>query len=169
MIGLLKFLFSGWIFKLLIVVAGIYSLYYFKIWPFQQDVADIQYLKKKYCGESNSKQDKQICNCIITKLENDLKKRFSASDLDEFKKDRLRNAYVLQKSMEKIKTRSKVCLEENNEPEAWGTFVRDLATLDNDFLGKIGDWVNSGADVLKEKWNERQEERKLIDEKFEGK
>lgn len=75
-------------------------------------------------------------------------------------------AYVLQKSMEKLKVRSQLCLEDRKQPQAMKKFATDLATLDNEVLGKAGSLINSGVDLLKEKWKNREDEKDAIDEKY---
>lgn len=168
MLGLLRFLFSGLMFKLLLVAGIIFGLYYFNIWPFNKNVADLDFLKEKYCSESAlaNPENAAICDCIVKKAEADIKKRFTEKQLDSIKKDKLKMAYVLQKSMEKLKTRSQICLEDRQQPQAMKKFTTDLATLDNEVLGKVGGLLNSGVDLLKEKWKNRESEKEAIDEKY---
>lgn len=166
--GIIRFLFGGFMLKILLVVAIIFGLYYFNIWPFNKNVADLDYLKEKYCSEQARKDPESaaICDCIVKKAEADIKKRFTADEMEAAKNDKLKMAYILQKSIEKQKERSKICLEDANQPQAMRKFTTDLASLDNEVLGKIGSLINSGVDVLKEKWKNREGEKNDIDAKY---
>lgn len=168
MVGLLRFLFGGFMFKILLVVALIFALYYFNIWPFNKNVADLDFLEEKYCSPSaaSDPENAAICDCIVKKAAADIKKRFSASEIEEIRKDKLKMAYVLQKSMEKLKPRSEICLEDKKQPGAMKKFTTDLASLDNELLGKAGSLISSGVDLLKEKWKNRESEKEAIDQKY---
>ena len=85
-------------FKLLLVLlligAGIFSLYYFKIGPFNKNIVHISELEKEYCLDAND----PTCECIIKPLKEDIEKRFNAQEIEEMKEDRVQCAYVFQKS-----------------------------------------------------------------------
>lgn len=143
-------------------------MYYFNIGPFKKNVTDLEFLKEKYCSAAaqSAPQNVAICECIVKKAEKDMKSRFSSEELESMKTDKLKSAYVLQKSLEKMKTRSEICLEDQNQKDAMKKFTTDLASLDNEWLGKVAGWVNHGVDALKEKWNERKAEKTAIDDKY---
>ena len=86
--------------------------------------------------------------------------------MEALNSDRLKSAYSLQKSLQSVKASSQNCLEERGQAEAWRQFTTDLATLDNEFLGKVGDLVNLGVDKLKNEWDSRKKEKLEIDSKY---
>ena len=165
MISIIKFLFTGWILRILIVLALIYGLYFFHVWPFNQNVSNISFLEEKYCN-AGDEESQAICDCILSRASADLNKRFTEDELLEINEDRLKSAYSLQKSLLVVKESAEKCLEDKNQKEAWAQFTRDLATLDNNFLGQVGDLINQGVDQLKEEWDSRKTEKLEIDAKY---
>jgi hypothetical protein len=165
MFGLIRFLFTGWMLRILIILAVVYGLYFYQIWPFNKNVANMEYLEEKYC-QSDDLQDQAICDCVLKRVKKDMNNRFTNSELEEIKGDRMKSAYALQKSLEEVKESAKYCLEEKGQTEAWRKFTTELATLDNKLLGTVGNLVNKGADLLNDEWESRKQEKSLIDAKY---
>lgn len=165
MISIIKFLFTGWILRILIVLTLIYGLYFFHVWPFNQNVSSVHFLEDKYCSAEDA-QSQAICDCILSRVSEDLSKRFTKEELIEINEDRLKSAYSLQKSLFAVRESAEKCLEDKRQKDAWGQFTRDLATLDNNFLGQVGDLINQGVDQLKEEWDSRKTEKLEIDAKY---
>ena len=165
MYSIIKFLFTGWMLRILVVLALVYGLYFYKVWPFDKNVSNLDFLEEKYCNSENE-ESQAICECILVKVKADLETRFTKEELKDLKSDRLKSAYSLQKSLESVKASAQNCLEEKGEENAWRRFTTDLATLDNKFLGKIGDLVNKGVDKLKAEWDSRKKEKLEIDSKY---
>ncbi len=165
MFGLIRFLLTGWMLRILIVAAVIYGLYFYQIWPFNKNVANMEYLQNKYC-QNTEPQAQAICNCVLQKVQKDWDNRFTKEERDALANDRLKGAYALQRSMQIIKVDAQDCLKKRGQEPAWRQFTTDLATLDNKLLGKIGGLVNSGVDMLKEEWESRKEEKAEIDSKY---
>ena len=163
--GFLRFLFSGCMLKIIILLVIVGALYWFGIWPFNKNVVSMSYLENKYCDNQNA-QKRVVCDCIVLRLKSDLASRFTIAELDSMQEDKLKTAYIFEKSLQKIEPEAKACLQEAGHPGAWDDFRADLASQDNEYLKKAGSAIKSGADYLKEKWNARTEEKKDIDKRY---
>ena len=152
--------------NLVLVAACIFALYYFKVWPFKQNVAGIEYLTDKYCGKKDAPRETAICDCIVRGAEMDMKTRFNEKEYAEIQKDRARSAYALQKSIHAIRPDIDRCLHEQGQEAAWDQFVNDLSTLDEPLLKKAKIALDSGAVKLKEMWKDHAAEKAKIDEKY---
>lgn len=161
----MRFLFTGLMLKILILLALIGTLYYFHIWPFRQNVASVEFQENKYC-EQEDPEKTAICNCIVQPLRADIDRRFNKAEQDSMLTDRLKGAYVLEKSLQVIKPSAQACLKEKGFPEGWAHFTDNLASLDNKYLKMAAEKLRSGADYLKEQWKSRTGEKKEIDEKY---
>ena len=67
--------------NLALIAACIFALYYFKVWPFKQNVAGIEYLTDKYCGKKDAPRETAICDCIVRSAEMDMKTRFNEKNM----------------------------------------------------------------------------------------
>jgi hypothetical protein len=152
--------------NLALIAACIFALYYFKVWPFKQNVAGIEYLTDKYCGKKDAPRETAICDCIVRSAEMDMKTRFNEKEYAEIQKDRARSAYALQKSIHAIRPDIDRCLHEQGQEAAWDQFVNDLSTLDEPLLKKAKIALDSGAVKLKEMWKDHASEKAKIDEKY---
>jgi hypothetical protein len=152
--------------NLVLIAAGIFALYYFKIWPFKQNVAGIEYLTDKYCGKKDAPRETAICDCIVRSAEMDMKTRFNEKEYAEIQEDRARSAYALQKSIHAIRKDIDRCLHEQGQEAAWDQFVNDLSILDEPLLKKAKIALDSGAVKLKEMWKDHAAEKAKIDEKY---
>lgn len=154
------------IWNLIFITAGIYALYYFKVWPFKENVAGTEYLKSKYCDKKDAPRETAICDCIIRAAELDMQNRFGAEGLKEIQEDRAKSAYALQKSLAVIKPEALRCLKQQGQDAAWDQFVSDLATLDNPLLKKAKEILSTGAEKLEDAWKEKKTEKASIDSKY---
>lgn len=151
---------------LILLAAGVFVLYYFKIWPFKKNVAGIEYLTDKYCGKKDAPRESAICDCIVRSAEMDMKNRFNEKEYAEIQEDRARSAYALQKSIHAIRPDINRCLREQGQEAAWQQFIDDLSTLDEPLLKKAKTTLDSGASKLKEMWNDHKSEKAGIDERY---
>jgi hypothetical protein len=111
-----------------LILAGIYALYYFKIWPFKENVAGIEYLTEKYCGKKDAPRETAICDCIVRSAEMDIKNRFSEKEYAEIQENRARSAYALHKSLNAIRPDMERCLREQGQEGTWDQNVDHLKT-----------------------------------------
>ena len=152
--------------NLVLVLGVIACLYYFKIWPFKENVAGTEYLKNKYCNKQDAPKETAICDCIVRAAEFDMETRFGKKDMEEIQADRAKSAYALQKSLKAIKQDAKRCLQQQGQETAWDDFVSDLTTLDNPILKKAKGVLTTGAEKIEGLWGEGKERKKEIDEKY---
>jgi len=152
--------------NLVLVAAGIFALYYFKIRPFKENVAGIEYLTGKYCGKKDAPKESAICDCIVRSAEMDMKTRFGEKEYTEIQNDRAKAAYALQKSIHAIRPDIDRCLREQGQEEAWDQFINDLSTLDEPLLKKAKTALDSGAVKLKDLWKDHAKEKAGIDERY---
>jgi hypothetical protein len=152
--------------NLVLVAAGIFALYYFKIRPFKENVAGIEYLTGKYCGKKDAPKESAICDCIVRSAEMDMKTRFGEKEYTEIQNDRAKAAYALQKSIHAIRPDIDRCLREQGQEAAWDQFINDLSTLDEPLLKKAKTALDSGAVKLKDLWKDHAKEKAGIDERY---
>lgn len=152
--------------NLVLLLAGVFALYYYKIWPFKENVASIEYLTDKYCGKKDAPRESAICDCIVRSAEMDMKNRFSNKEYTAIQADRAKAAYALQKSIHAIKPDIERCLHEQGQEAAWGQFVNDLSTLDEPLLKKAKTVLDSGAHKMKNLWNDHAAEKAGIDKLY---
>jgi hypothetical protein len=152
--------------NLVLLAAGVFALYYFKIWPFKENVAGIAYLTDKYCGKKDAPRESAICDCIVRSAEMDMKNRFNEKEFAEIQENRARSAYALQKSIHAIKPDIERCLREQGQEAAWDQFINDLSTLDEPLLKKAKSALDSGAVKLKDLWKDHAAEKAGIDERY---
>lgn len=153
-------------FKLLVIVllvgAAIFGLYYFKIGPFKSNVAHIETIKEKYCQG----QTPEICNCIVSKLAQDINSRFSPSEMEAMRTDRLQCAYVFQKSMSKINASAKECLKTTDSENLWKVFIKETLQIDHAVTDKIEALLKEGKTAIDDSMNEVKDKKGVIDNKY---
>jgi hypothetical protein len=152
--------------NLVLIIGIIAGLYYFKIWPFKENVAGTEYLKNKYCNKQDAPKETAICDCIVRAAELDMQTRFSKSEMVDIQGDRAKSAYALQKSLKAIKSDAQRCLEQQGQETAWNDFVSDLSTLDNPILKKAKSFLSDGAEKVENIWNDSKDGKKQIDSKY---
>lgn len=152
--------------NLVLLIGIIAGLYYFKIWPFKENVAGTEYLKNKYCNKQDAPRETAICDCIVRAAELDMEVRFGKENMAKIQADRAKSAYALQKSLKAIKAEAQRCLQQQGQEKAWDEFVADLSALDNPILKKAKGILSTGADKIETLWGEGKESKKEIDEKY---
>jgi hypothetical protein len=157
-----KQIFFKLLITLLIIGVGIFSLYYFKIGPFNKNIVHIEELEKKYCAKEND----PTCECIIKPLQADIRKRFSSSEIMEMKEDRIQCAYVFQKSLNEISTESKACLDSKGQKELWSTFIKQTLQLDNALVSKIEELFNEGKTSLDDQIEKTKTSKEELDNRY---
>jgi hypothetical protein len=161
MIRLIKKIF--W--NLLLLAIVIYGLYYFKVWPFKENVASTEYLKSKYC-KADDPISTATCDCIVERVSFDIDRRFSVDERKELESNRAKMAYALQKSLKSIQPEAMKCLKDQGQEAAWDAFIHDLVSLDNALLGKATDLLEKGAEKAKEKIEQTKTDKADIDKKY---
>ncbi|MBL7810793.1 MAG: hypothetical protein JNL57_01100 [Bacteroidetes bacterium] len=149
-----------------LILAVVYGLYYFKIWPFKENVASPQFLKEKYCTTGPKTDDIAICDCIVERAVYDLKHRFTEKELSELEGNRAQMAYALHKSLEVVKPEAIKCLKDYGQEAAWDKFVHNLMALDTKVLSALGDLAGKGVDKAKEELEGGKQDKAVIDKKY---
>jgi len=153
-------------FKILLILlltgAAVFGLYYFKIGPFKNNIAHIEVIKEKYCNGNTP----EICDCIVKKLEADIKTRFTISEISEMKSDRIQCAYVYQKSMVKISDEAKSCLKTTGNEKLWGIFIKETLQLNNAVTEKIEDLLKEGKTAIDEKIDDVKGKKEDLDSRY---
>lgn len=157
-----KQIFFKLILGILIVGAGVFALYYFKIGPFNKNVAHIEQLEEKYC----SVPEDPTCDCIVKPLKADILKRFNASEIEEMKEDRIKCAYVFQKSLNEISSSSKACLDAKDKNELWGKFIKQTLQLDNALTSKIEELIKEGKTSIDERIEKTKTNKQDLDNRY---
>ncbi len=130
------------IFKVLaigIILGGLGLYGFFKLGSNENDVKfseiltgySIQDLEQVYCKNNVSRTDSLKCICIIKPIANDLRNRFTESELNNFKKRRLKFAKEIIISVKNKKSEIKAKLKENNALHLFDEFKRDLKNKRN--------------------------------------
>lgn len=166
-VALLKFA-VGFIFKVLgffaLMVAAFLILYQMEIWPFEKNLATIKILELRYCkGEGN---DKIKCNCIVKTLKKDINERFSREEIEELSKNRIKAAYILKKSLDAKEIEIISCLASKKSESLLPEFKRELIAQESDILNKFGDWLEKGKERFSESFNNLNDKKKDIDNKY---
>ena len=148
-----------------VVVAGLALgfMYHKGLGPFKQNLADMNRLQEKYCGPEG---DQDICDCILKPAQDDISTRFSASEQDSLAIQKIRAAYVLQKSLKATKESAIVCLASRGATAKYKTFLQDFVPIENKYLDIIGEKAKDLKGALQNEVNSLQEEKKDIDEKY---
>ncbi|MGB1037788.1 MAG: hypothetical protein ACPGYY_04010 [Bacteroidia bacterium] len=138
-------------------------LYYKGIGPFEQNVADMNHLMQKYCGDDG---DEDICECILKPAQEDINSRFTRSELDSLTNQKIKGAYVLQKSLKATKEKALVCLASKDATSKYKVFLQDFVPIENKYLDLIGDKARDLSDKVKEEISSLKEDKKDIDDKY---
>lgn len=167
-IALLVLKFAKQIFSKIIgvlVIGGLILGYMYKnsIGPFKENVADIQTLQDKYCGPNG---DRDICDCILTPAKKDIEARFSAAERDSLEVQKIKAAYVLQKSLRATKEKAIGCLALKGETEKYKVFLQDFVPTENKYLDMVGDKARDLGDKLKAEVTSFKDNKENIDSKY---
>lgn len=147
---------------LLLLAAAIFGLYYFKIGPFKKNLAHIEVIKSKYCSGDSP----EICDCIVQKLETDIRGRFSEEEIIEMREDRIKCAYVFQKSLSEISDEAKSCLKKTDNEKLWGIFIKETLQVNNAVTDKIENLLKEGKTVLDEKVDDVKGKKEELDGRY---
>lgn len=149
----------------IVIIAGLILgfMYYKGIGPFKKSLVSIDELSAKYCDSSG---DKDICDCILKPAREDIYDRFSKSERDSLAVQKVRAAYVLQKSLNATKEEALVCLAARNQTDKYKVFLQDFVPIDNKYLDLIGEKARSLSRQLKDEFNELKENKEDIDSKY---
>ncbi|MDA8886411.1 hypothetical protein N9I68_02420 [Bacteroidia bacterium] len=142
-------------------------MYYKGLGPFTENVADIQHLEDKYCGDNG---DSDICDCILKPAQADMKNRFSKSEIAELGDQKIRAAYVLKKSLGASKESAITCLTSKLGVEGaqnrYKVFLQDFVPIENKYLDFAGEKARELGDKLKNEVKTFKENKKGIDDKY---
>jgi hypothetical protein len=154
-------------FKLIaVILIGVVILGYMynsSIGPFKKNVADISQLEEKYC---QSDGDEDICNCILKPALQDMTNRFTPTEIDSLKVQKIKAAYILQKSLRATKEQALICLAAKGVTVKYKAFLQDLIPIENSYLDVIGEKAREIGDKLKEKATSFQDNKEDIDSKY---
>ena len=152
------------LFGVLLIVGVVLGFMYYKGYgPFNNNVTDLSFLENKYCENDG---DPDICECILKPARQDMANRFSKNELDSLAVQKIRAAYVLQKSLSATKEEALVCLASKGATDKYKVFLQDFVPIDNKYLDKIGDKARSLTDQLKGELNQLKEDKEGIDDKY---
>ena len=152
------------LFGVLLIVGVVLGFMYYKGYgPFNHNVTDLSFLENKYCENDG---DPDICECILKPARQDMANRFSKNELDSLAVQKIRAAYVLQKSLSATKEEALVCLASKGATDKYKVFLQDLVPIDNKYLDMIGDKARSLTDQLKGELNQLKEDKEGIDDKY---
>lgn len=148
-----------------VLIVGLVLGYMYKnsLGPFQENVADVEVLMEKYCGEDG---DEDICDCILKPAEADLNSRFTAAERDTLKSQKIKAAYVLQKSLKATKEQSLVCLASKGATEKYKVFIQDFIPIENKYLNLAEEKVKDLGEKLKNEVESFKDDKKGIDDKY---
>lgn len=167
-IALLVLKFAKQIFSKVIgvlVIGGLIVGYMYKnsMGPFKQNVADMSTLQAKYCGPDG---DQDICDCILTPVKNDIESRFSPVERDSLEVQKIKAAYVLQKSLRATKEKAIGCLALKGATDKYKVFLQYFVPIENKYLDMVGDKARDLGDKLKEEVTNFKENKDNIDSKY---
>ncbi len=158
-----KQLFSK-IFGVLIIAGAIlFFMFKYSMGPFKNDVVNMSDLQEKYC---NPDGDQDICDCILRPLKDDMEARFSATEIDSFRHQKIKAAYVLQKSLRATKETALACLTVKGQANKYTVFLQDFVPIENKYLNSVGDKARDLGDRLKAEISNFKNYKEDIDKKY---
>jgi hypothetical protein len=147
-----------------VVIALVFGfMYYESIGPFKENMADIAHLKGKYCEEE---RDASICDCIIGNAEKDMRNRFTKDELDSLAVQRIKAAYVLNKSLNATKEEALLCLAAKGEEEKYKVFLQDFVPIENEYLDLIGEKAKQASEKIRDEYQSFKDNKGTIDSKY---
>ena len=138
-------------------------MYTSSIGPFEKNVADISQLEKKYC---QSDGDEDICDCILKPALQDMTNRFTTAEIDSLAVQKIKAAYILQKSLQATKEGALLCLAAKGTTEKYKVFLQDLIPIENNYLDSLGKKARDLGDKIKAEVNLFQDNKEDIDSKY---
>jgi hypothetical protein len=148
-----------------IIISAVIVGYMYKssIGPFKKNVADISQLEKKYC---QSDGDEDICDCILKPALQDMTDRFTIAEIDSLAVQKIKAAYILQKSLQATKEDALLCLATKGATEKYKVFLQDLIPIENNYLDSLGKKARDLGDKIKAEVNLFQDNKENIDSKY---
>lgn len=131
--------------------------------PFKQNIADLEHLQQKYCGPDG---DTDICDCILNPAIDDIANRFTKIERDSLKYQKIKAAYVLQKSLRVTKEASLICLASKGATEKYKVFLQDFVPIENKYLDKVGETARDIGEKLKGEVANFKSNKENIDSKY---
>jgi RecG-like helicase len=94
---------------------------------FKKDKFLLYELEQEYCIE---KADTAVCECIVQVLLEDVQEKYSAEEILEISKNRMRTISVLSASLRENKEVINACLKEKDSDITLEKFIRELKSLE---------------------------------------
>ncbi len=136
---------------LFIALAVLGVMYMMNAGPFKNEIAGIQNLKEKFCNEKASANK---CDCIVKKLEIDIRERFSSDEIKELEDNKLLMLGAAIKSFKAQEEAIDACLEVRNASHEKEEFIKQVFDQKG-FIGKAKGVMNDFV-----------EDYKLIEDKY---
>ncbi len=148
-----------------LVIGGLILGYMYKnsLGPFKENVADLNTLQSKYCGPDG---DQDICDCILVPVKNDIESRFTSEERDSLEVQKIKAAYVLQKSLRATKESALACLALKDATDKYKVFLKDFVPKENKYLDMVGDKARDLGDKLKQEVTNFKDNKDAIDSKY---
>lgn len=131
--------------------------------PFKKNLADMNHLEEKYCLDD---KDTDICECILKPAQKDMLKRFTPAEIDSLKTEKIKAAYILQKSLTATKEQALTCLATKGSTEKYKEFLQDFVPIESSYLDIVSQKARDLGDMLKEEVANFQEDKEEIDSKY---
>jgi len=147
----------------LLIAAVLVFMYHKGLGPFEQNHISIVELEVKYC---QLEKDPEKCECIVKPLKADIEKRFTQQELEELKKNRIKGAYILNKSFQANKEMIALCLAEKDAIGEIKEFQDDLLPFDNKIVKKLSKIITSIQKKAEESWQDLQNDKEEIDKRY---
>ena len=149
--------------SLIIAGAILFFMFKYSMGPFKNDVVNMSDLQEKYCSPDG---DQDICDCILRPLKDDMEARFSATEIDSFRHQKIKAAYVLQKSLRATKETALACLTVKGQANKYTVFLQDFVPIENKYLNSVGDKARDLGDRLKAEISNFKNYKEDIDKKY---
>lgn len=135
--------------------------YHYSIGPFEQNMGDIEELKEKY-----NTSDQDIYECIVLLAENDMKSRFTASEMDSLSQQKIKAVYVLGKSLQATRVEALACLAAKDAEHKYKVFIQDFVPIENEYLDQFESKAKEITEKLKGEYDSFNDDKQGIDEKY---
>lgn len=132
---------KGFIIMAVLLILGVGIMYFTSWGPFAHKTVDIEQLKKRYCDEPEDPR----CSCILLPVEQSLKAKFSAEELDAYSSDRPKAMYLLVKVFQEKEDQIQPCFDhkregKNAEKEFYAMLAKEIGRPEFD-LRLFKDWL----------------------------
>ena len=117
-----------------------------------------------YCEEVN---DLDICDCIVRKIKEDMKSRFTPTELDSLLSSKAEAVYLLKKSQQASRAESMRCLKARGAQEKYAVFMKNMIPIDNAVLNFFEEKTDSLTSKLSSGIEHLRFRKERIDKKYE--